>query len=60
MFSELLPEFHMLFEHSCLLSFEGKPNYNHFCHLFDDLLVKEGLQSDVAFDWDVAGAEISG
>jgi len=60
MFHELPPEFRMLFEHCCSLSFEGKPNYNHFCCLFDDLLVKEGLQSDMTFDWDVAGAEISG
>ena len=60
LFRELPPEFRMLFEHSRSLSFEGKPNYDHFCHLFDDLLVKEGLQNDVAFDWDVAGAEILG
>jgi len=60
LFHKLPLEFHMLFEHSHSLSFEGKPNYNHFCHLFDNLLVKERLQSDVAFDWDVAGAEISG
>ena len=60
MFHELPPEFRMLFEHCRSLSFEGKPNYNHFCCLFDDLLVKEGLQSDVTFDWDVAGAKISG
>ena len=50
----------MLFEHCCSLSFKGKPNYDYFCHLFDDLLVKEGLQSDMTFDWDVADAEILG
>jgi len=59
-FHELPLEFCMLFEHCHSLSFEGKPNYDHFCHLFDDLLVKEGLQSDVTFNWDVAGTEISG
>ena len=58
LFCELPPEFRILFEHSRSLSFEGKPNYDHFCHLFDNLLVKEGLQSNVAFDWDVAGASI--
>ena len=58
MFHELPLEFRMLFEHCHSLSFEGKPNYDHFCRLFDNLLVKEGLQSNVAFDWDVAGAGI--
>ena len=58
LFCELLPEFHTLFEHSHLLSFKGKPTYDHFCHLFNNLLVKEGLQSNVAFDWDIAGASI--
>jgi len=60
MFHELPLEFRMLFEHCCSLSFKGKPNYNHFCCLFDDLLVKEGLQSDVTFDWDITGTEFSG
>jgi len=60
MFYELPPEFCMLFEHCRLLSFKGKPNYNHFCRLFDNLLVKEGLQSDVTFNWNITGAEISG
>ena len=59
-FHQLPPEFRMLFEHCRSLSFESKPNYDHFCHLFDNLLVKEGLQSDMTFDWDVADAEISG
>ena len=58
LFCELPLEFCTLFEHFCLLSFEGKPNYNHFCHLFDNLLVKEGLQSNMVFNWDVAGASI--
>src|SRR4029077_12553686 len=55
-FHQLPPEFRMLFEHCRSLSFESKPNYDHFCHLFDNLLVKEGLQSDMTFDWDVADA----
>jgi len=49
----------MFFEHCCSLPFNGKPDYNHFCHLFDNLLVKEeGLQGDMVFDWDVAGTKI--
>ena len=56
LFHELLPEFCMFFEHCRSLSFDGKPNYNHFRRLFDDLLVKEGFQSDVTFDWDVTGS----
>ena len=55
----LLPEFHTFFEHCRLLSFDSKPNYDHFCHLFNNLSVKEGPRGDVAFDWDVAGAKIS-
>ncbi len=60
LFHELPLEFHTFFEHCHSLSFNGKPNYNHFCHLFDNLLVKEGLQSDMVFDWGVAGAKLWG
>lgn len=56
----LAPEFHMFFEHCCSLSFDGKPDYNYFCHLFKNLLVKKGPQSDVAFNWDVTGAKLLG
>ena len=49
----------MFFEHCHSLPFDGKPDYDHFCHLFDNPLVKEeGLQDDVAFDWDIAGTKI--
>jgi serine/threonine protein kinase len=52
-FQVLLPVFCMLFEHCHLLSFNGKPNYDHFDHLFNDLLLEGGFQSDVvAFNWD--------
>jgi serine/threonine protein kinase len=47
-------EFRTFFDHCCSLSFRGKPNYDFFCSQFNDLLVREGLQRDVAFDWDVA------
>ena len=45
----------MFFEHSRSLPFNGKPNYNHFCNLFNNLLLHEGFQSDTVFDWDVTG-----
>ena len=57
LFHGLLLELHMLFEHSRSLSFEEKPNYDHFCHLFDELLVNEGFQGDVEFDWDHANTK---
>ena len=50
LFHKLPPEFCMFFEHCRSLSFDGKPNYDHFCRPFDDLLVKEGFQSDVTFN----------
>ena len=60
LYHDLLPEFHAFFEHCRLLPFEGKPNYDHFCYLFDNLMAKEGPQINVAFNWDVACAEIPG
>jgi len=60
LFQGLLLELRMFFDHCRSLPFDGRPNYNHFCHLFDNLLVKEGLQSDMAFDWNVAGAKNQG
>jgi len=48
----------MFFEHCRSLPFDGKPNYDHFCHLFDNLLVEEGPQGDMTFDWDVADTKI--
>ena len=58
LYRELPPEFRMFFEHCRSLPFDGKPNYDHFCHLFDNLLVEEGPQGDVTFDWDVADTKI--
>jgi serine/threonine protein kinase len=58
LYRELPSEFRMFFEHCRSLPFDGKPNYDHFCNLFDDLLAKEGLDRDVAFDWDIARATI--
>ena len=60
LFRKLPLEFRTFFEHCHSLSFDDKPNYDHFFHLFDNLLVKEGLQGDVAFDWDVAGTRLQG
>jgi serine/threonine protein kinase len=59
-FRELPREFRMFFEHCRSLSFDGRPDYDHFHGIFGNLLVKEGFQSDVAFDWDVAGDEFLG
>jgi serine/threonine protein kinase len=58
LFCELPLEFRTFFEHCRSLSFDGKPNYDHIFHIFNNLLVKEGLQGDVAFDWDVADTKI--
>jgi hypothetical protein len=57
LFHGLLLELHMFFNHCHMLPFDGRPNYDHFCYLFDNFLVQEGLQSNVVFDWDVAGAK---
>jgi len=59
LFQTLPPEFRMFFEHCRSLSFDGKPNYDHFGRLFDDLLPK-GSQSDMTFDWDVADGKFPG
>ena len=58
LYRELPLEFRMFFEHCRSLPFNGKPNYDHFCHLFNNLLVEEGPQGDVTFDWDVADTKI--
>ena len=60
LFHGLPPELRAFFEHCRSLSFEGKPNYDQFFRLFDDLLAKEGPRSDAGFDWVVAGAKIPG
>ncbi len=53
LFLDLPVEFRTFFEHYCSLSFNGKPNYDHFYDLFGNLLLQEGSQIDMAFDWDV-------
>jgi serine/threonine protein kinase len=60
LFQELPLALRMFFNHCRSLPFDGRPNYDHYCHLFDNLLVEEGLLSDVAFDWDVADAKNRG
>ena len=60
LFQRLPLEFRRFFDHCRSLPFDGRPNYDHFCQLFDNLLVEEGSQSDVAFDWDDAGAKHRG
>ncbi len=57
LFLDLPVEFHTFFEHCRSLSFDGKPNYDHFYNLFGNLLLREGFQLDMAFDWDVAGGK---
>ena len=58
LFHELPQEFRAFLEHCRSLSFDGKPDYDHFLALFDNLLSKEVYQGDAAFDWDVAGEKI--
>ena len=58
LFHKLLVEFCMFFEHCHTLSFDGRPNYNHYYNLFNTLLFWEGLQSDMVFNWVNAGSEI--
>ena len=33
------------------LRFEDRPDYSHLRKMFKELLVKEGLEYDYAFDW---------
>lgn len=35
------------------LAFDDKPDYDHLCRLFGNLLLQEGLENDMGFDWDV-------
>jgi serine/threonine protein kinase len=55
LFQGLLSELRMFFDHCHSLPFDGRPNYDHFCHLFDNF-IEEGLRSDMVFDWNVADA----
>src|SRR5260370_41971640 len=58
LFHKLLVEFCMFFEHCHTLSFDGRPNYNHSYDLFNTLLSREGLQSDMALNWANARGEL--
>jgi hypothetical protein len=59
LFQELPLELCMFFQHSCSLPFNSRPDYDHYCHIFNDHLVSEG-SSDGKFDWDIASGETSG
>jgi serine/threonine protein kinase len=48
-------EFCIFLKYCRSLGFEEKPDYEYISDIFNDLLSREGLQNDVAFDWD--GAE---
>ena len=43
LFLGLPMEFCAFFKHCCSLSFEGKPKYDHFYDLFNNLLLQEGF-----------------
>lgn len=58
LFHELPVELRTFLEHCRSLTFEVKPDYDHFFNLFDNLLLREGFQSDMAFDWDAEGGKI--
>jgi serine/threonine protein kinase len=58
LFQRLPLELRMFFDHCRSLSFEDEPDYDHFFNLFDSLLVKEGFEGNVEFDWDLADANI--
>jgi serine/threonine protein kinase len=57
LFLGLPVEFRTFFEHCRSLAFNEKPKYDHFYDLFGDLILREGFQLDMAFDWDVAGGK---
>ena len=60
LFHGLPPKLRTFFKHCCSLSFKDKPNYDHFCDIFNSLLAKEEFQGDVEFNWDLADAKILG
>ena len=57
LFLALPAELHNFYEHCRSLSFEDKPNYDHFYNLFGNLMLREGLQLDTTFDWDAASGK---
>jgi serine/threonine protein kinase len=60
LFLGLPVEFHTFFEHCRSLPFDLKPNYDYFYDLFGNLILREGFQLDIAFDWDVTDGENRG
>jgi serine/threonine protein kinase len=54
LFLGLPVEFRTFFEYCRSLSFDGKPNYDRFYNLFNNLLLREGFTSDMAFEFDGA------
>ena len=54
-------KFSSFLDYSRLLSFDAKPNYHYLFDLFDNLLLQEGLNGDLTFDWDVVkGGQLGG
>ena len=45
-------ELQTFLDYSRSLSFNDKPNYDYLRSLFNNLLLRAGLRSDMAFDWD--------
>jgi serine/threonine protein kinase len=58
LFQKLPVEFCTFLEHCRSLSFDDKPNYDHFRSLFNNLLLRRGFQSNLTFNWDVTGSQI--
>jgi serine/threonine protein kinase len=59
-FRQLPPEFHLFFNHCRSLSFDGRPDYERFRCTFSDLLVREGFQDNLVFDWEAPHDENPG
>ncbi len=53
LFLALPAELQSFYEHCRSLAFEDKPSYDHFYDLFGNLILREGFQLDMTFDWDV-------
>jgi|HubBroStandDraft_1064217.scaffolds.fasta_scaffold14549_5 serine/threonine protein kinase len=57
LFLALPAELQTFYEYCRSLSFDEKPNYDHFYNLFGELILREGFQLDMAIDWDVTGGK---
>lgn len=53
-YCELPVEFRTFLESCRSLSFHDKPNYDQYLNLFNNLFLKQGFDSNLVFDWDVA------